>query len=275
MSFSHTPLLVDRKAQTASRPVSPTHIGWGLSLGLWLLLVVGPLLGLPGASLSPLASAQAQARIPEPTLRSTPRDEAWLKEDLARLAQNPKDPFLMREAAISLNVVGAPDNWPYLQKSRALLEEANKLEPNNPHILMFLGSTIAMLARHPDVGLFDKKSMVTSAFEYMDKAIELEPDSYRLRLMRGTANLGAPSFFGRSKELEADVALIRKTLELAPPADYPGHMKAAGYLLLGSYHEKKGELNRAQAYWSKAIQHGKGTRYETQARKRLQNVQAK
>lgn len=274
MSPSHTLHPVAHKAQTAPPTFSSRPMQWLLSLALWLMISMGPLLGLPGASNIPWLSSQAQARIPDPVLKGTPRDEAWLKEDLARLAQNPKDPFLMREAAISLNVVGAPDNWPYLQKSRALLEEANKLEPNNPHILMFLGSTIAMLARHPDVGIFDKKSMVSSAFEYMDKAIALEPDSYRLRLMRGTANLGAPSFFGRSKELEADVALIRKTLEPAPPSEYPGHMKAAGYLLLGSYHEKKGELNRAQAYWSKAIQHGKGTRYEAQARKRLQSAQA-
>lgn len=241
-------------------------------LTLMLLMAVSVLSPLP-SPFSFFAPSSAHAAYVEPELRAMPRDEAWLKEDLARLAQNPKDPKLMREAAISLNIVGAPDNWDYLKRSRSLLEECNKLEPNNPHTLMFLGSTIAMLARKDDVGLFDKKSMVSTAFEYMDRSVSLAPESYRLRLMRATANIGAPSFFGRGAELEADVALIRKTLEPTPPAEYPGHLKAAGYLLLGTYHEKKSDLPKAKAYWSKALQHGKGTRYETQARKRLSKVQ--
>lgn len=211
----------------------------------------------------------------EPVLRNTPRDAAWLQEDLNRLAKDPHNPDLLREVGISYNIVGAPDKWDYFKKAQAALEEANRLRPNDAFTLMFLGSSLALQARNPSVSVLEKGSLVSDGLALMDKAVKLEPTSYRLRLMRATSSIAVPSFFGRSAILEEDVNFVRKTLEPTPPADLPGHQKAAGYLLMGVYHEKKSDLPLARRYWSKAAQIGKGTRYETQAREKLQANEGK
>jgi hypothetical protein len=214
-------------------------------------------------------AAGSPAHAVEPPYNPVPRDEKYLQEDLARLAKDPHNPVLMREAAMSYNILGSPENYAYLNKAKTLLEESNKLRPNDAYTLMFLGSTIGLLARDPDVGILSKTSMVNEALELMDRAVKLEPASLRLRLMRATSSIAVPSVFGRGKVLEEDVAFVRRTLEPQPPKEVPKHTVAAGYLLLGAYHEKVGELPRARVYWQQAIVTGKGTRFEEQAKKKL------
>lgn len=211
----------------------------------------------------------------EPEVRAYPRNEAWLQEDLAKLAKDPKNPDLLRDVGIGYNVLGAPNNWDYILKARKMLEEANKLRPNDPHTLIFLGSTLALQARHSNTSWLDKKGLADQGLAYIDKSVALAPNDYRIRLLRATSGFGAPSFLGRDALLEEDIALLRKMLEPTPPAHLQGHQKAAGYLLLGRYSESKGDLPKARGYWSKAIQHGKGTRYETQAREFIQKAEGK
>ncbi|MFM7205021.1 MAG: hypothetical protein ACKO6N_29965 [Myxococcota bacterium] len=221
------------------------------------------------------ASLPSSASAAEPEVRAYPRNEAWLKEDLARLAKDPQNADILRDVGIGYNVLGAPDNWEYILKAREHLEKAQKLRPNDPHTLIFLGSTLALQARHKETSLLEKKRLADQGLAFMDKAVALAPQDYRIRLLRATAGFGAPSFLGRSGLVEEDVAVVRKVLEPTPPANLQGHQKAAGYLLLGRYAESKGELPKARTYWSKAIQNGKGTRYETQAREMLKKIEGK
>ena len=60
----------------------------------------------------------------EPPYSQTPRDEKSLKEDLARLAADPDNPILLREAGISYFQVGSPANKEYLKSAAELLEKA-------------------------------------------------------------------------------------------------------------------------------------------------------
>lgn len=205
----------------------------------------------------------------DPPLLPRLRDEAHLQADLERLKANPKDADLLREAGTSLNILGAPENWERIALARQYLEQANTLRPNDPFTLIFLGSTLGLQARNPAVGTMEKLSLGNRCFELMDKAVAMRPNEVRFRLVRGTSGLGAPALAGRGAFLDEDVAFLRQLMEPSPPKELPAHMKAAAYLLLGTYAEKKGDIKVAKPYWSKAIVQGKGTRYEDQARAKL------
>lgn len=198
-----------------------------------------------------------------------PRDDKYLQEDLARLAKEPKNPVYMREAGISYNVLGAPDNVAYLKKAKNLLEEANKIKPQDPSTLLFLGSTYGLLAKSSETGMFEKKDLLTKSFDLMDKAIALEPNNFRNRLIRATSGLAAPSLFGRDSMLDQDIEYIKNNLEKNRDSS-PKQMIAGAYLLLGSYSsQKKSDYVKAKDYLTKSLELGKGTRYEEQAKKAL------
>ena len=222
------------------------------------------LAALGGALFLALAGGAAA----EPPYNPLPRDDEYLRRDRARLAEDPEDPVLLREAGISLLLVGAPDNRENAKKAKELLEKAYRLDPDDAYTTMFLGCALGRGAG--EASLFSRKKLADRAFELMDKAVEMEPGSYRLRLMRATADMQAPSWCGRDRTREEDIKFLRSFLEPTIPDELPSHLAAAGFLLLGNYHESRGEIDSARRYWDLALSFGTGSRYQALAREKLQ-----
>jgi|GEM_PF-6736093 len=206
----------------------------------------------------------------EPPYNQTPRDEKYLREDLTRLAADPDNPVLLREAGISYFQVGSPENDEYLKSAAELLEKAYKINPDDSFTVMFLGCTYGQEAGNASI--FSRKKMAARAFEFIDRAIALEPGSYRLRLMRGLSGLKADGRCGRDKPLKEDIDFIRSFLKAEPPEDVPVHLTGSGLMLLGNYYDSLGDEETARKYWNMAIKIGPGTELEKAAQEKLGEI---
>ena len=103
-----------------------------------------------------------------------------------------------------------------LEEAAAVLEEANKENPNNPDILVELGNVYSKQAGSTSNFLKAGK-LSGKAFSMMDRALVIDPAHINAHLYRGILGANVPAFLGKLQQAEGDL--------LAEP-DRPGDDRA-------------------------------------------------
>jgi tetratricopeptide (TPR) repeat protein len=231
-----------------------------LGLSLVLLVAAAPVLAA-GAASDALQPLLCGAERPE----SRPRDEAWLRDDLACLRRQPRDAALLREVGISYATLALPDRPERLGRAEQHLRRALTLRPGDALARAWLGSTLSQQAEDAATGSIDR-TRAAEGLALMDEAIAQDGADPRLRVLRGEAHLRIPEPISSPARLAEDVAAVESAMAGGP---LPLPTRAACELLLGRYAQRQGDAEAASQRFERVIALAPGTRFESAARQLL------
>ena len=139
----------------------------------------------------------------------------------------------------------------YLQEAIQTMEEAVREFPASAQAHAYLGLYIGIRAGQSN-DMAEAMDLVQKAFQVLDKAVSLDPQSLPARLHRGTLGVNVPEFFGKLDQgiddLEFVIALCEKT-----PDQIPEEELVRAYDLLAAGYRKRGDLEQARAAWERII----------------------
>lgn len=139
----------------------------------------------------------------------------------ATIAATPGDVAALKNAGIVLHQLARTDPKPEtVERAERYLQEARKLDPNDPEIAAWLGSTITMKALfETDPGR--QTFHVKAGTRLLDGAVRAAPDNRIVRLTRAYNSLELPPFLGRTRYAVEDLGRYLQLCDGQPcrPAD--------------------------------------------------------
>lgn len=103
------------------------------------------------------------------------------------------------------------------------LEEFTATEPDKAQGWAYLGSAYAIRARD-SVNVTDKVRFTNRGLRYLDRAVELAPQDFVVRLVRANVELSLPSMFGREASLVEDLMTLDAMYQAAGDPHMAGPM---------------------------------------------------
>jgi tetratricopeptide (TPR) repeat protein len=156
---------------------------------------------------------------------------------------------------------GQPEQaMPAMQKGPAALMRALKLDPEHAPALAQIGGVQTLLG--PVLG---KPEWVTRGIGQMNKAVQIAPDSTRVRLQRAFLGMNLPDHLRDRTAESEDLDFLIDNADMGNAADYVR-------LLRGDLHVENGELQQALALYRSV--EGTGTRASVDAAARLAAMQS-
>jgi tetratricopeptide (TPR) repeat protein len=143
----------------------------------------------------------------------------------------------LSQAARALIAEKPEEAMPAMQKGPAALRRALEIDPNHAEALAQIGGVQTMLGP-----LMQKPDWVTRGITQMNRAVELAPDSTRVRLQRAFSGLSLPDSL-RNNAAEAedlDFLILAADADASNAGDYVRIMRGDLYFELG-----KSDLARA------------------------------
>lgn len=201
-----------------------------------------------------------------PSARPSDEIKRFLEEQLPVQAANAvyhRDLGTLYQSRVRL--VAPARRFELVRLANKHLDQANRLRPNDPQTLIFLGMARASRGKDPEVNLLSRMTSVLEGFALMDQAVALEPNNFSLHLLRAKAGILAPTMLGRTRLLQVDYRYLQKYL--AEPESLPIHLRALGLIFMGDYQQLKGKPEDAPQFWRKAA--ALDTTYKHEASKRL------
>jgi len=136
-----------------------------------------------------------------------------------------------------------------------LLNEAMAAYPDNAVVQAHLGLCKGMLAGEaanagnlPEAG-----TLMTEAFTFLDKGVELDPDNPTARLYRGILGVGVPVFFGKTNQALDDLEHLIALHEKSPDA-VSMDMVVQAYQSMAAGYTSISDMHQAIAAWEKVIE---------------------
>lgn len=151
----------------------------------------------------------------------------------------------------------------YLNKAQALnqsgnseqaakvMEEAIQKFPDNAVAYSYLGLYRGMQAGQT-LNFIKAGQLIGSAYEMLDKAVEIDGNNPVVRLNRGLMGVSVPSFLNKLDPGIVDLEFIIKMYQSAPDK-FPVDLIANTYNFLGEGYFKRNETENAKAAWEKVL----------------------
>lgn len=153
------------------------------------------------------------------------------------------DEFI-KTAAIQ-NQAGKPD------QAAAIMEQAIQQFPDNATAYAYLGLYRGIQAGTTQ-NYAEAGQLVQSAYEKLNKAVELDPNNPLARLNRGILSINVPPFFGKLDEGIHDLETLLH-LEQQSPGKLEQGVLLTGLQFLAQGYEKKGDPQRAISAWQQVF----------------------
>jgi len=136
-----------------------------------------------------------------------------------------------------------------------LLKEAMAAYPEDAVVQANLGLATGVLAGEAaDAGNFPEAgSLLTEAFVYLDKGVELDPDNPTARFYRGMMGVNIPSVFGKLNQSLDDLRYLADLHDKDPDA-VSTDMLVQAYQFMAAGYTNIGESPQAIAAWEKVIE---------------------
>lgn len=151
----------------------------------------------------------------------------------ALVAAKPGDPELRYSLGLAYNdQAQLEDNEAALEKAIAIFEGLQEEYPGMLKAQAMLGSAMVLKARYAIV--FRKLHYAKKGFNMLDAAIEANPESADIRLIRAANAANVPAFLGRKKIAREDFAWLLSDIE-AHPERYDDGMRRAIYFYAGEF----------------------------------------
>jgi len=159
-----------------------------------------------------------------------------------------------------------------LEEAVQLMEGAKDKFPENSTVYSYVGFYKGMQAGETQ-DFMQAGEFIGTAYEYMNKAVELDPDNPIARFHRGVMGVNVPVFLGKLdqgiEDLEHLVELSRKF-----PAQVPDDLLVPGYNFLGTGYQKKDRNKDAVTIWEKVIERAPGSDMAVNAEKSIAAITA-
>jgi tetratricopeptide (TPR) repeat protein len=142
----------------------------------------------------------------------------------------------------------------YTKESQKYLEKAMERDPEFGELDALYASMLGF-----EIALHQEKAMSLGfqIFQYFSKALQKSPDNPRIHFLKGVSDLFTPEQFGGGpdaaiKTLNHCVELFEKE-EIIDPVK-PSWGEEEAYTFLGMAHSQKGETEKAEEFYRKALQ---------------------
>lgn len=142
----------------------------------------------------------------------------------------------------------------YTKESQRYLERAMEMDPDFGELDALYASALGF-----EIALHQEKAMSLGfqIFQYFGRALQKSPDNPRVHLLKGVSDLFTPEQFGGGpdaaiKTLSKCIALFEKE-EIKDPVK-PSWGKDEAYTFLGTAHNQKGEREKAEEFFRKALE---------------------
>jgi len=136
-----------------------------------------------------------------------------------------------------------------------LLKEAMAANPDDAEVQANLGLCLGILAGEaanagnlPEAG-----TLMTEAFGYLDKGVELDPDNPTALLYRGIMGVGVPVVFGKLNQALDDLEYLIALHDKNPDA-VSMDMVVQAYQLMATGYTNISDMHQAIASWEKVIE---------------------
>ena len=136
-----------------------------------------------------------------------------------------------------------------------LLKEAAAAYPEDALVQANMGLVTGVLAGEAaDAGNFPEAgNLLTEAFVYLDKGVELDPDNATARFYRGMMGVNIPAVFGKLNQSLDDLRYLADLHEKDPGA-VSDDMLVQAYQFMAAGYTNIGENPQAIAAWEKVIE---------------------
>jgi tetratricopeptide (TPR) repeat protein len=151
----------------------------------------------------------------------------------------------------------------FLRQSIETLEAAVAEHPQSPEVHSYLGYYLGSLAGRTE-DMMEALSLVNRAFEELDRAIAIDPQSLLARFHRGLMGISVPEFFGQLEQGIGDLELFID-LSREGPDRVPRDQLLSAYDLLARGYRARGDLDQARWAYEQIISLAPGTEMAEQA----------
>lgn len=197
----------------------------------------------------------------------------YAQEDIKLLEQqinaNPDDLELLLKLGIAYHDKAENGDKNAMRKCEDILSQILERDENNYLALAYLGSILTMKGRQVNL-LWQKIKYVKQGIEKIDKAVDIQPDNLRVRLVRAINSLNLPSFFYRLKNSLEDFAYIITSKEFKKLSIEDQSMV---YYNFGMAWEKDGNRAETQKNFELAIQVASESTWGQKAKQELKTLQ--
>ncbi len=199
-----------------------------------------------------------------------PRDDAQLRHHLRQYQTDSENPELLLNIGIDYLNLANTSRWHYLDQAIVYLEKANELLPKDPVIMMYLGRTIGAQALNEQPSLLKRLKWAKMGYKLMDQAVDLKPECYFLRLLRGEAEVLAHPILRRGTKMREDAAFVQRFLTQNEFEQLPDYVKGRVHLFLGDYFKKiRSAESKTVSHWNNAIRLAQNTPLSEEAKARV------
>lgn len=139
-------------------------------------------------------------------------------------------------------------------------EEAIKLldlylsKNKDPILLAYLGMNYSLIARD-SMNPVVKINYSNKAIDIFNKAVEMAPNDWYVRFLRGNVFFNFPSFFNVGNKVKEDFFYLEDVID--KKGFFPGpSVLISVYYYLGEIYKGDGKISRSIEYWEKAVSVG-------------------
>lgn len=127
--------------------------------------------------------------------------------------------------AVALHDAARDGDERSLEAAVETFERLNAQQPSNAEVIAYLGSVYAISARE-GFNVISKMRNTNRALRELDRAVELAPDNFTVRMVRANVHSNLPKMFGRGDDAITDmIALHDIFMSISDPsAEMAGSM---------------------------------------------------
>jgi len=165
------------------------------------------------------------------------------------LDKNPSDYDTLLSLGITYHALAQRDSGTYAKTAVRYLERAHQARFNDAAALCYLGSAYSLLSKDAN-DVTAKSNYANKGFEYMDKAVRIDPDNITVRMTRAGNAKNLPRFLNRRPIAYTDLEHVIGLLKRDPGAS--ASLRATVYGALASLYAEDNDAAKAAEYRSKA-----------------------
>lgn len=192
-----------------------------------------------------------------------------IAETKKTLEKNPSDKEALKTIGVAYHNLAAAGEKSAAQQAVDYLEKANKLYPDDPFILVMLGSSTTLIGRYSKDIVTEGRKFSNKGAAMIDRAVAKAPDDVIVRMVRANNSRGLPSMFGRGHYFKDDMLHVEGIIN-KKPASFNPSFKALVYYKLATYFKfDASDQAAAKSYFKKAAEVSPDSEWGKKSKKEL------
>lgn len=176
-----------------------------------------------------------------------------------RLKDSPDDVKILTEIGerLTLWMSNHEDERAEVPLATFYLQKAQSLDPTNSLPVAWMG--ILTMVQAKSASLFDKKDIAKSGLALLDKAVSMDPNQPKVRLLRGSVSVKLPDSFERHGQALEDLLLVQGAVKATPSLVETQNISLCVlYLNLGKAYRHLADDEKALQHWELALKYEPG-----------------